>query len=338
MVVKAFIILNVFLFALAPASASWFYGMPVTEACILYFAMLFVIGGSFFSRWNILKSGLIWSLMEPEVHKQSLKQFEAEVRALWVGLPVEGCLLSGLAVVLGAVVDVAGRVAEYGESCRNVFLVFMCFSVFNHCFVAGTTKLLPLIIRAVCSTLAEDLKHFHSAVEGSSQAAVTDTLAGAGRFLEDLQQHEVHLRTRFAAANKAIEPMVRWVLLSLFFVTFLSLILIVRTHRQGQQALVVALWAFIGLQHSFLLVSVLLSVARVGDMWNEVVEDVNTPVICSRTACVLSGVPLAQRLGELRCMGIVLNGHTIYSSTVSSLIFTLSSGLFLALWAVMTDS
>eukprot|EP00931_Biecheleriopsis_adriatica_P009084 TRINITY_DN110194_c0_g1_i1.p1 TRINITY_DN110194_c0_g1~~TRINITY_DN110194_c0_g1_i1.p1 ORF type:complete len:459 (-),score=49.98 TRINITY_DN110194_c0_g1_i1:101-1339(-) len=334
--IKASCVLLSFVFALAPASASWYYGMHIEEATVLYVAMFVLVLGSYIMRWHILKSGLLWSLMDPETHKNSLHQFEVEVRALWMTLPVEGVVLSALCVGLGILVDVAGRVAVYGDLCRNLGIVCFSPNVFLHCFVAGTVKFSPLALRAICSTLAEDLQRFHHAVEDIVLATDWDSPDSCAKLLNNLQHLELHLRTRFTLANKTLEPLLGFTLSCLTSVTLLALILLVRTHRQGQHFLAVGLWGAIGLQYAFLLISVLRSAARVGDSWQQIVDAFNTPMMCSRTASVLSGVPIAQRLAELRYMGVVLNGHAVTSSAVSSLLFTLTSGLFLALWTLLT--
>eukprot|EP00747_Dinoflagellata_sp_TGD_P201325 gnl/TRDRNA2_/TRDRNA2_74797_c0_seq1.p1 gnl/TRDRNA2_/TRDRNA2_74797_c0~~gnl/TRDRNA2_/TRDRNA2_74797_c0_seq1.p1 ORF type:complete len:343 (-),score=54.22 gnl/TRDRNA2_/TRDRNA2_74797_c0_seq1:5-940(-) len=309
--------------------------MPAFECCFFFGFYFVYILPAIFLRWGFLRSGLVWSLIDLRRHRCILEHFNTECRFLIFSLAFEALMLNTICAILTLQFDVGGVVKHWSPTSRSMLALAFVFNAAGHFVSMCTVKMLPLLLRIVCDMLVEDMCCFQKEVDTLVTSSWSGGDGSSKNLLEELHSQENWLRIRVAAANKTMEPVLFFVTASQLLMIAGMTLLLVRGVMNKMTIVINCIFAFLALQHSGWLVSVLHGTARVGDRWHHIVDDLNTPALCSSTAAVLGGVPLAERLSQLRYMGIVLAEWTITSSTVTSVTFTLASGLFLTALGIL---
>jgi len=126
------------------------------------------------------------------------------------------------------------------------------------------------------------------------------------------------------------------VILAMMSTCFTLAILTFKSGRAGAAPLT-SVYMWIGFMCVTIIIILLQGAARVGDTWIQLIDDLNTPMMCARSAAVLQQ-PLAERLHHLQNIGIRVWGCAITSGTVFSLVSTMAGGLALALLGTLITS
>lgn len=314
----------------------WLIGMPVFPDFAAFLVVCNVTVVTCWTiRWSFLKSGILWSLVKDlETGRQVLRDYNAKSRSLLCYVFVESLLMNVPMAHFGIAADVGGRISSLQES--SIICIWVGLYL-NMLLLQPLTQLnikaIPMLFVAVYDLLVEDIQHFHHNVD----ALFTEDSRSAETVINELQHHEHALRMRLASVNNVVGPGLAAVL-GVYFAVMCTctLLAIAALKRGGDELLLAGLYAFIVVVCFAVVVMLLRGTARVGDSWLYVIHDLDTPLICVRSASIL-GLPIADRLKQQHA-GIQISGCAITSETVFSVASNITGGLFLAVLGTVVTS
>eukprot|EP00931_Biecheleriopsis_adriatica_P012620 TRINITY_DN11381_c0_g1_i2.p1 TRINITY_DN11381_c0_g1~~TRINITY_DN11381_c0_g1_i2.p1 ORF type:complete len:427 (-),score=64.68 TRINITY_DN11381_c0_g1_i2:233-1513(-) len=346
----------------------WLLGMPQRD---FYTIGTFSLGFHLVmicTRWRFLQSGILFncaeeealSLPEAPVYAQILGAYSTKSRNIIVFNLMESVVIYGAISVIGLHLDVNGRAALLDETSRMLLWIGNFASMFLlHPVTHATIKGLPILFMATYDLAIEEMRQFHGRVDalfakatevGIIQSASSKQPSGSSatqpecweaEVLAELQQLEHGLRTHLAVVNQVLSPQVGSVvacILVFMYVTAVVAITQFQVNRDDMSLPIPSIFfGWVSCMMCAMAINILRAAARVGDRWHQLVDNLNTPVLCVRSTAVL-GKPLAERLLQLQDVGICIWGCVLNSRTVFSMAATMISSLALALLGTLITS